>query len=124
MAAGMITSASMLYPDAGQIASVALWPDSNPDAFQNELEEKVREVDSGEGVFILADIMGGTPCNRAAYSLRENVRLLSGMNLPMLLALLIARDGDDDLDAIAEDVLAQTQEGIVDVGALLKKRGL
>lgn len=124
MAAGMITSASMLYPDAGQIASVALFPDMNPDDFQQELTEKVREVDSGEGVFILADIMGGTPCNRAAYSLGENVRLLSGMNLPMLLALLIARDGDDDLDAIAEDVLAQTQEGIVDVGALLKKRGL
>lgn len=124
MAAGMITSASMLYPDAGQIASVALFPDSNPDDFQQELEEKVREVDSGEGVFILADLMGGTPCNRAAYCLGDKVRLLSGMNLPMLLALLVARDGDDNLDAIVEDVLMQTQEGIVDVGALLKKRGL
>lgn len=92
MAEGMISTAEMLFPELSQVQSVSLWPSDNPDDFQIKLEKAVREVDSGEGVFILADLLGGTPCNRSMYSAGEKVRLITGLSLPMLrLAAFLAR---------------------------------
>ncbi len=52
------------------------------------IEEAVERVDSGDGVLILADMFGDTPC-RAALPLTDSdrVELLSGVNLPLLVKL-------------------------------------
>lgn len=123
MAEGILSSVSMLTPDLTQIASAQLWPEDNPDEFQQKLESKIREVDSGDGVFILADMLGGTPCNRAVYSVGEKVRLLAGLSLPMLFSLLSMRDEYSDLEALATDVMEEASYGTVDVNKLLKEKG-
>lgn len=53
-----------------------------------------KETDQGEGILILTDMFGGTPCN-VCFSLLEDVRVevLTGMNLPMILKLLSSRKG-------------------------------
>ena len=124
MAKGMISSASMLYPDIAQVDALGLMPQDNPDDFQVELEKKVAELDTGQGVYILCDLMGGTPGNRAAYVIGDKVRLLAGMSLPMLLALLFAREGTDDFDEITETVLLETRNATVDVYAIFKEKGI
>ena len=117
----MLHSASMLTPDVSQVTSVSLWPEDNPDEFQKNLEGKIREVDSGDGVIILADMLGGTPGNRAVYSLGENVRMLAGMSLPMLLSLLYSRDGGDDIASLASNALVDAGTNLVDVNELILK---
>ena len=124
MAEGMMTSAPMLYPEFSQVTCLTLWPEDNPDEFQSKLEAKVKEVDTGDGVFILADLMGGTPCNKAMYSLGDKVKMLTGLSLVMLLALLSVREDTNDFDAITSDVMEQTLAGIHDVNKLLKEKGL
>lgn len=124
MADGMMTSGPMLYPDFEQVDCLTLWHADNPDEFQEKLEAKIKAVDSGDGVFILADMMGGTPSNRAIYSLSPKVRMLSGMNLPMLLSLLSAREDTNNLDEIARLVLEETNAGILDVNEALRKKGI
>ena len=60
-----------------------------PEDFDIALKKKIEEVDSGEGVILIADLMGGTPCNRALMTLLNgNIDLLAGMNLAMVLELL------------------------------------
>lgn len=117
-----MTSAPMLISDFDHVECLTLWPEDNPDDFQAKLEEKISAVDCGDGVFVLADLFGGTPCNRALYALGDKVRVLGGMSLPMLLSLLNARMDTDDLDEITEAVLAETRVAIVDVNSLIKKR--
>ena len=117
----MIRSASMLTPDVSQVSSVSLWPEDNPDDFQHKLEEKVREADTGDGVIILADLLGGTPGNRAMYSLGEKVRMLAGMSLPLLLSLLYSRDSGDSITELAKTALEDAGEGLVDVNELMEK---
>lgn len=124
MAEGIQSSASLLYPNLDQLACLALWPEDNPDDFQGKLEDAIRQVDTGDGAFILCDLMGGTPCNRAIYALGEKVRMLSGMSLPMLLTLLSTREDSNDFDAISEEVLNETAAGTLDVNALLLQKGL
>ncbi|MBI1195198.1 MAG: PTS fructose transporter subunit IIA [Gammaproteobacteria bacterium] len=53
------------------------------------LQEALAEVDHGDGVVILSDLYGATPCNVAVRIGREaNVPVLTGANLPMLIRLL------------------------------------
>ena len=120
MAEGMISTAEMLFPELSQVQSVSLWPSDNPDDFQIKLEKAVREVDSGEGVFILADLLGGTPCNRSMYSAGEKVRLITGLRLPMLLSLLSSREDGMDMDSLSDDILSDAAAGAVDVNRKMK----
>jgi PTS system ascorbate-specific IIA component len=47
--------------------------------------ERVRSLDTGEGVLIFSDIYGATPCNLASKLLVPGrVEVIAGVNLPML----------------------------------------
>lgn len=64
-----------------------------------EARRKVREalgrLDQGEGVLILTDMYGGTPCNVAMSFLDPGrIEVLTGVNLPMVLKLA-CQQGDD-----------------------------
>jgi PTS system mannose-specific IIA component len=122
-AKGFISSAGMLAPDLSQLSALTLWPEDNPDDFQKKLEAAVKEADTGEGVFILADMLGGTPCNRAIYFMGEKVRILTGLSLPMLYSLLTIREQGGDLASMAKDVLEEAREGMVDVNEITNKDG-
>ena len=123
LAKGIVSSASMLAGNLERLVSVTLWPEDNPDEFQQKLEAAVKEVDCGDGVFILADMLGGTPSNRAMYSLGGKVRMLTGLSLPMLYSLLNIREETADIDAIARDVMEEAKAAMVDVNELMKNGG-
>ncbi|MDR1388745.1 MAG: PTS sugar transporter subunit IIA [Treponema sp.] len=120
LAKGIVSSASMLVPKIEQLASVTLWPDDNPDEFQQKLEAAVKEMDTGDGVFILADMLGGTPANRAMYSLGDRVRVLTGLSLPMLYSFLNVREETNDIASIAKDVMDEAREALIDVNEMVK----
>ena len=68
--------------------SVGRHPD--PDELVVCAGEKVKELDSGEGVLVLSDMIGSTPSNIAQNLQRQgfNVRVITGLNLPMLFRIL------------------------------------
>ena len=56
-------------------------------------EGMMRFVDTGEGVLIMTDIYGATPCNIALKLLEPGrVEGIAGVNLPMLLRALTYRE--------------------------------
>ncbi len=66
-----------------------------------QAKEKVRaaleRLDQGEGVLILTDMYGGTPCNVAlSFLATGKVEVLTGVNLPMVVRLTCP--GLDGLD--------------------------
>jgi mannose/fructose-specific phosphotransferase system component IIA len=123
LAKGIISSASMLAPELKQVTSLTLWPEDNPDEFREKLKAAVQELDTGEGVFILADMLGGTPANQAAQVLGDRVRLLTGLSLPMLYSLLTIREETSDFAVLARDVMAEARDSVTDVNELLKAGG-
>lgn len=118
MADGMVNSAGMLFGELGlsQVITVPLFPEDNPEDFDVKLTNAIKEVDSGEGVVILADLLGGTPCNRAAYKCVEGIQVITGMNLPIFLELLGLRMGGEvDFDSL----ISVARDGIVSLNSLL-----
>lgn len=57
--------------------------------FADLIHNAIDEQEQGRGVLVLTDIFGATPDNLARYFARDrNVRVVSGINLPMLLSVL------------------------------------
>jgi PTS system mannose-specific IIA component len=72
----------------------------------------LRELDTGNGVLVLTDIYGATPCNVASRLLkRGQVEGVSGVSLPMLLRVLTYSGGG--LDALVEKARSGGTEGVV-----------
>lgn len=62
------------------------------DLRRREMVEMVESVDTGDGVIVLTDMFGGTPCNIAA-SIQDHPKMevIAGVNLPMLIKILEVR---------------------------------
>lgn len=57
--------------------------------------DTLKLVDNGQGVLVLTDVFGATPCNLAMKLLAPGqVEGLTGVNLPMLLRALTYREKD------------------------------
>ena len=74
----------------------------------------------GEGVLVLTDMFGGTPANLALTFLDEQIEVVTGVNLPMLMKLSSSRGSG--LAAAAELATAQGQKNITLASALLRAR--
>lgn len=112
---GLLDSLSMFFGSAelAQIEGLTLLQSDDACQFGRRIDEKIRKLDTGDGVLILADMMGGTPCNQALMRLSEKVRVLAGMNLPMLMEMVYERQyGNLNLDTILET----GRQGIVNAG--------
>ncbi|MFI3283586.1 MAG: PTS sugar transporter subunit IIA [Erysipelotrichaceae bacterium] len=118
MANGMVNSAGMFFGETGlqQVATVSLLPHNSPEEFDVMLTDAINKVDTGDGVVILADLLGGTPCNRAAYKASENVQVITGMNLPIFVELLGLRMGGD---VDFNNLISAGHDGIVSLNKLL-----
>ena len=88
--------------------------DSRADEVLETLEAVAAELDQGEGVLILTDMYGATPTNVARrINPGRPVRIVAGVNLPMLLNVL--NYPDRDLDALAALALEGGRQGILTV---------
>ena len=66
-------------------------------------------------LIVLTDLYGGTPCN-VALMLRQRyeLKVVCGMNLPMLLELAGAREDSGDTSQLADAILNTAREGILE----------
>lgn len=119
-AQGLLEAATMIFGSAAEkTLALGLAPQEDAKEFGTRVGAAVQEVDTGEGVLVLADLLGGTPCNQAAHYASDRVRILTGINLGMFLEILGMRGAADTLDL--EEVLAAGRAGITDYNALLTK---
>ena len=105
IAAALCQEASRILPGRGEVAILGVTPDEACDTVRDRLRAAIQRLDQGDGVLILADVEGATPCNQVTQLLnlpeyRPRVRLVTGLNLPMLLKVLTYRR--DSLARLAE----------------------
>jgi len=89
---------------------------SNDGLSQDELVERVRDAvvrGDDQGAIVFTDLGGGSCANacRSVLSEHRNVRMVTGVNLPMLVDFVLRR-GDLDLDALVARLLQRGQSAI------------
>jgi PTS system ascorbate-specific IIA component len=84
----------------------------DPDAAADKARELIKQLDQGDGILILCDICGATPCNVASRLINPGkVECLAGVNLPMLVRALTYRT--ESLTVVAEKALAGGRDGVI-----------
>ena len=67
--------------------------DARPEAMVEEVESKINELDTTDGIIFITDIYGSTPSNIAqGLADKYAATLISGVNLPMMIRLLNYRN--------------------------------
>ena len=118
LAEGLLAAAETIVGELPFIAAVTIgWHDA-VETVQDEIARAVKQVSQGRGVLILTDMFGGAPTNIAATFLSDEVEILTGVNLPMVVKL--ARQSEAaTLTEVAHQVLQYGREEIYLAGELL-----
>ena len=95
-----------------QVAALGVSRSDDPDRVLEKARASVARLDLGQGVLVLTDMFGATPCNVAARLLADGrVEGVSGVSLPMLVRVLSGRNGS--LPAAVQRALSGGAEGVV-----------
>ena len=104
-AVSLVDTAKMLFGESENIAAYSLEPGDDIDKYREAFVETINEFP--EGSMILVDLFGGTPCNQVMRHIQETekpLEVVGGMNLPMLVNAVLAREGisgkDFSLDTV------------------------
>lgn len=92
----------------------AVFPAADPDTEVMTLQAILKQLDAGDGVLILTDILGATPANIASRLVHNGrIECLAGLNLPMLLRAVQYRH--IPLSQLIEKVLTGGRESILQI---------
>jgi len=124
MAEGMLNSCKLFFgDDIKRIKTLCLLETDNPEEFDVRIVSALKELDDGSGVIAMCDLLGGTPSNRSVHILSEGhrMRVITGMNLAILIELLSTRltvENMDDIDL--KSLIKIGKSSIVDLEEVMK----
>ncbi|WP_229241379.1 PTS mannose/fructose/sorbose transporter subunit IIAB [Enterococcus faecalis] len=111
MAEGVKVSLEMIVGRQEHVHTVSLRPDSDNLQFEKELNKKMKALNGT--TLIIADLLGGTPCNVATknYLNVDGVEIIAGMTLSVVIEAVVNQQ------ASIKELVCLAQENIVDVKA-------
>ncbi|MBP3465410.1 MAG: PTS sugar transporter subunit IIA [Angelakisella sp.] len=121
LAQSLVESAKMIMgDDIPNYRALQLEIGADLEQYKSDFLTAVRELNTGDGVLVLADLFAGTPANTALQNLRqEGYGLLTGANLAMVVEALSNRDGMT-LEEVKEAALEAAKASMVDINQKLK----
>ncbi|HFI0646905.1 TPA: PTS sugar transporter subunit IIA [Streptococcus suis] len=118
-ASGILTSLKLIAGEVENIEAI----DFSEGMSAQELKARIKAAILGEReVLILTDLLGGTPfkvsVELATEQKEQNVVVLSGLNLAMILEANFSRL-TDDLEQLVGKLITTSKDGIIDSVSLL-----
>ena len=120
LAEGFVESAKMIMgDDIPNYRALRLEIGADLEEYTNAFLTAIHELNTGDGVLVLADLFAGTPANTALRNLQqERYGLLTGANLAMVVEALSNRDGMT-LSEVKEAALEAAHASMVDINQKL-----
>ena len=121
MAKGLFDAIDMICGTQEKFSIVSLKRGQDAESFGEELGEKINELNSGEGVVVLVDLLGATPMNQSALNLykSDNVEVITGVNLLMVVTATMERDCFSDIKELVEKIKNDGKDSVCSVRELL-----
>ena len=114
LASGVYSAIKMIAGEFDNIRIEEFKDNDSLEAFNKKLQTAYDELkEKYNNIFVLADLAGGTPFNRAVMTLgeKENVRVIGGLNFASLYTA-INSDGDD-IDETLADIIKTAKDSII-----------
>jgi len=91
MGFGMLSAAEMIIGPQKNVAVARINPGDGREKSDAALADAIKKVDAGQGILVLTDLLGGTPSNLTVLRISENLEMITGFNLPLLINVLMSR---------------------------------
>lgn len=118
----MVHTAEQIVGKLSAVETCSVEPGASPEQIREQMKEAVDRVDDGDGVIVLADLFGGTPCNQSLQLCKMcRLEVVTGVNLPMVLKANSLRDEGMRLQDLALALTAYGQKNITCPTAMLRE---
>ena len=122
LAEALMNVCDLILGHQERIQALSLNPHATPEECRQQIQRALGQVNNGNGVIILTDMLGGTPSNITLSFLKEGkVEVVTGVNLPMLMKLAQLRE-EKDLVQVALALKQYGQKGITVASEVLRHK--
>ena len=87
----------------------------DPEERLQKAQGYLEKLNQGDGVLVVTDMFGSTPSNIATKLAADNVTIITGLNLPMLIRIM--NYPDLSLEKLANKAVSGGQTGVIEVGS-------
>lgn len=110
----LLKTAEMLLGEQHNVACIDFAPGENAETLMDKYRGRLAELDTAQGVLFLVDTWGGSPFNAASRLVtdRPDQEVIAGVNIPMLVETLMARDDDPELAALVQVATEAGRQGV------------
>lgn len=116
---GIKDAAEVIMGGVENIATVNLNPGDDVNKLGNKINNAILEVNQGDGVIVLVDLVSASPYNQSVFvtsklaqELKENVYVIGGVNLPMLLEIINHQILQTKIEVVVKLAVEQAKESI------------
>lgn len=122
LAEALLTVYHLILGRQEGVQALSLDSSAPPETLVQQIQNSIAQLNNGDGVLILTDMLGGTPSNLSLSFLQEGkVEVVTGVNLPMLMKLAGLRQ-NKPLAEIALALKESGQAGITVASEVLCKK--
>jgi len=105
-------SSHILGKSINLLECVPINPKSDLQECKKFIKNEINNLNVGSGVLIMTDIYGATPSNiLKEYAGQDNIMVVTGLNLPMLIQAITNRDGP--LSETTKACMHAAEDGII-----------
>ncbi|MDI7660947.1 PTS mannose transporter subunit IIAB [Cronobacter universalis] len=110
----LLKTAEMLLGEQENVGWIDFVPGENAETLIEKYNAQLDKLDTSKGVLFLVDTWGGSPFNAASRIVvdKPNYEVVAGVNIPMLVETLMARDDDPAFDELIAIAVETGREGV------------
>lgn len=110
----LLKTAEMLLGEQENVGWIDFVPGENAETLIEKYTAQLEKLDTQQGVLFLVDTWGGSPFNAASRIVvdKEHYEVIAGVNIPMLVETLMARDDSPQFDELVALALETGREGV------------
>lgn len=119
---GIVDGMELICGHQEQLDTMSLRIEDDVEVFAEEVKARAQALNTGDGVLVLVDFLGGSPANVTfrALATEEYMEGVAGVNFPMLLEAVNSRDFMD-LQELTETCCAIGSMGIINIRDRMKE---
>jgi len=110
----LLKTAEMLLGEQENVGWIDFVPGENAETLIEKYTAQLEKLDTSTGVLFLVDTWGGSPFNAASRIVvdKEHYEVIAGVNIPMLVETLMARDDNPTFDELVALAVETGREGV------------
>jgi len=110
----LLKTAEMLLGEQDNVGWIDFVPGENAETLIEKYNARLENLETSKGVLFLVDTWGGSPFNAASRIVvdKEHYEVIAGVNVPMLVETLMARDDNPTFDELVAVAVETGREGV------------